>query len=860
MNFFRLFHRYIIRDLVRHRSQAALTVSGIALGISVVVAVHLANDRATRSFNDSLRLLSGQADLEITSNGLPLPEETIRQLAWVWDYGSMSSIVEGRARLTGDEESIQIFGVDLLSENTFRRYVLDDAAELTEQITRDEFIDLLLDPKKAIVTDALAQRHSLVKGASFPVLLGDRRHVFTVGAVLANDGAARAFSGNVIFLDIAAAQLALGKIGSLDRIDVRLRDRARLADVRRRIEASVPATAVVDAPEAAAVRNEKLSRAFRYNLTALSYISLIVGVILIYNTLSIAVVRRQAEIGMLRMLGVGRQTIAALFLVEAACLGLAGATIGIVLGEILSVGTGLLVMRTMQSLYTGIETIPAVQVQPAFYAAVIASGILLSIISGLAPAIRATRVSPVSIVRVGMAFAGRAPRTRALALAGVVVIVVAAVIGQQPPVFDFPFFGYVCAILLIAGFGLLAPAFSRMLLAIIAPLLTMIFPIEGKLAAGSMTSSLRRVVTAVLSLAIAVGMLMSVVTMVSSFRDTVIVWINQTLRADLYVRAAAAGANDWSNPFDPKTVDALADLPVVAAMDRFRGRPLVFNGADIVLGAGEFSVLARHSDLLFMDGRSSAEIAPRMMNQSRVIVSEPLAVKHRLSKGDVVTLPTARGMQPFVIEAVYYDYSNDSGLVVMDRSTYLQFFEDASITNIALYLRPGVDAVEAQQVIARALPDSQLRVVTNAGLKQQVLRVFDQTFQVTYALEAIALIVAILGITNTLSALILERRPEFAMLRFVGTDRKQLRNVVVIESGLIGVIGVILGLAIGIALSFVLVFVINKQSFGWTIQFALPVGFAAQSLTLIVLATIVGGLYPAAIASRMDPLQSIRAE
>jgi putative ABC transport system permease protein len=175
-------------------------------------------------------------------------------------------------------------------------------------------------------------------------------------------------------------------------------------------------------------------------------------------------------------------------------------------------------------------------------------------------------------------------------------------------------------------------------------------------------------------------------------------------------------------------------------------------------------------------------------------------------------------------------------------------------------LKPGVDAPEAQRQIARALPGTELRVVTNAALKQQVLRVFDQTFQITYALEAIALIVAILGITNTLSALILERRPEFAMLRFVGADRRQLRNVVILESGLIGLIGAILGLALGIALSLVLVFVINKQSFGWTIQFVLPGGFFAQSLTLIVIATIVAGLYPAALASRIDPIQSIRAE
>jgi putative ABC transport system permease protein len=355
-------------------------------------------------------------------------------------------------------------------------------------------------------------------------------------------------------------------------------------------------------------------------------------------------------------------------------------------------------------------------------------------------------------------------------------------------------------------------------------------------------------------------LLVSVVTRVSSFRDTVILWINQTLRADLYIRAAAAGPNDWSNPFDPATVEALANLPAVEAIDRFRGRPLDFNGTSIVLAAGEFSVMSRHSNLLFIDGRSAAEIAPRMLNQSRVIVSEPFALKQHLGKGDVVMLPTAEGVQPFEIEAAFYDYSNDRGLVVMDRSTYLRLFHDTSVTNIATYLKAGADAVQAQQQISSALPNAQLRVVKNADLKRQVLRAFDQTFQVTYALEAIAMIVAILGIANTLSALILERRPEFAMLRFVGADRRQLRNVILLESGLIGVVGAVLGLALGIAMSVVLVFVINKQSFGWTIQFVLPGWFFAQSLGVIILATTVAGLYPAALATRIDPIQGIRIE
>src|SRR4029078_184210 len=116
------------------------------------------------------------------------------------------------------------------------------------------------------------------------------------------------------FLDIASAQELLSKIGRLDRIDIQLRNRSDVESVRRRIANALPATAVVDSPAAGALHNEKLSRAFRYNLTALSYIAMFVGVVLIYNTLTIAVLRRRPEIGMLRAMGVSRPVIGSLFL------------------------------------------------------------------------------------------------------------------------------------------------------------------------------------------------------------------------------------------------------------------------------------------------------------------------------------------------------------------------------------------------------------------------------------------------------------------------------------------------------------------------------------------------------------------
>jgi putative ABC transport system permease protein len=231
-----------------------------------------------------------------------------------------------------------------------------------------------------------------------------------------------------------------------------------------------------------------------------------------------------------------------------------------------------------------------------------------------------------------------------------------------------------------------------------------------------------------------------------------------------------------------------------------------------------------------------------------------------VKRGDRVSLPAADGEQSFEIEDVFYDYSNDRGLLVMDRRTYIRHFKDDSVSNAAIYLKPSIDPETARIAIVRTLPGTQLRIASNRELREQVLRVFDRTFQVTYALEAIAVIVAVLGIANLLAALILERRPEIAMLRFIGVSQPQVRRTILLESGMVGVIGLGLGFLLGMILSWLLIAVINKQSFGWTIQFALPAAFLGQALALVFAATLMAGLYPAVLASRTDPIKSVRGE
>ncbi len=869
MPFLILFHRYIVRDLLGKPIRTLLTLSGVALGVGVVVAVHLSNDKAIGSFTDSLTIMSGQADYQINANGLPLPEELMGDLSWFWKYGEISAVVEGRAAFPASSgsrprtgpQSARVFGVDLLAEGPFRRYITEDGDNITPEVTVRELLDLLVDPRRVIVPASLARRLGVRTGSPIKLLIGERELEYVVGAVLGDVETAQAFGGNVLFMDIAAAQLAFSKIGQIDRIDLVFHPGVERAPLLTRIRAQLPAAAVMYSPGELVQRSDRMLAAFRYNLTALSYLALIVGIILVYNTLNLSVVRRQTEIASLRTLGTRRKTILSMFLLEAVLLGLMGAGLGIGLGRLLSGGADALISRTVEALYTGVAVNPFRSAGGwRFNLVMLALGAGLGAFSGLFPALRATTRAPVSVLRQGFLASGRNRRFGGHALFGSGLVLVGCGLSLGPPLGGFPVLGYAAALCLITGASLLAPRFARLLLGLIEAVSRRRLPVEVTLAVESVQGGLGRVIVAVVSLMIATAMLVSIATMVGSFRETVVVWVNQTLLADLYVKAGGAGTGDWGSPIDQATVEALRAIPGVAEIGCFRGGTIDYHGGFVTLGGGDFDVLARRGSLRLVDGRPAAETVLSMIGKNRVIVSEPFSNKYGVGRGDQIQLPGPAGMESFLVEAVYYDYSSDRGIVVMDRRTYQRVYHDSDATSLSLYLEPDASADSVRRRIAAALPETRLAIFANVDLKREALRVFDQTFRVTYALEVIAILVAALGIVNTLATLLLERQGEVALLRFLGASRGQIRRMTMVESAVVGLLGVVIGAVLGLGLSLVLIYVINRQSFGWTIQFDLPALFLAWSLLLVLLTTVAAGLYPAQAAAGVDPIRSLRAE
>jgi putative ABC transport system permease protein len=859
----RLFRQFILRRLLHERLRSGVTVVGIALGVAVVVATQLANDSSVRGFQEAIETVAGKTSLEILGPGLGNEEGRLAELAWLGEFGQVSPVLEGSGLVSlspGIEEWVHVLGVDILRDRSFRDYQLLEFAEKRREPRPQEFLDLLLDSHAVVLTEKFARRHGMIVGSSLAMTFGDNTESFLVKGLLKDEGPAKTLDGNFVLMDIAAAQLCLGRLGRIDRIEVRLSPATDIESAEKNIAQRLPRGLEVARPSRRGRQVEKMLQAFHFNLTALSYIALLVGLFLIYNTVSISVISRREEIGTLRALGLTRSKVLRLFLSEAAGLALAGCSLGLVWGRLLAYGAISLTSTTVKTLYIATAAAPA-SLEWRHVALAFAVGLPLALFAAAVPSLEAARVPPLSAIR------GYDRLETRLRLKAKHLWVPAALLGMAgwfstfPAVKGLPLCGYAAAVAIAFGTASMVPAVLYAMGRLAARPMARFFHVEGRLAHANLAGAIPRVAISVAALAISLSMMISIAVMVSSFRQTVIAWVDRTLQADLYLRPVTRTNVTVEATLSPEVEQVVAAHPGVAAVDRFRNFDIPYEGGLVILGAGEFEVLLKHGKLLFKAPENWNEAVRGAIGQEAVVVSESFALRHNKKLGDSVLLPTPSGHSAFRIAAIYYDYSNDRGVLVMDRATFTRHFGDQRPTSLAIYLRPDAVAEDVRREILQRLGKRhRVFIHSNASLRSEVLRIFDSTFTITYALEVIAIFVAILGVASTLFTLILERRRELVILRLIGADRRQVRKMVVIEAALLGGVSQAIGVGVGLLLSLVLIYVINVQSFGWTLQFHLPVAFLAQSSILVLLATALSGLYPAHRASGLHAAEQVGFE
>jgi putative ABC transport system permease protein len=859
-----LFSAVILRPMRADLGRALLTVLGVTLGVAVLLGIRKANDASLNGFRAGLEMTSGKAALEIVSPPLGVEEGLLPKLVGLRQWGVASPVIQSDVLVesaAGGSEMVPLLGIDALRDPALRDYsVVNQEAE--QVAAGMDLMGLIGEPDQAILTADLAKGLRVKEGEKMKITFGDRQHEVKVGAILAGGegagGAGVSMRGSLVIMDIAAAQVALERQGFIDRLEVRLHDGVDLDEAERQVRALLPLGLTVQRPERRGEAVEKMLAAFHFNLTMLSTIALVVGLFLIYNTISVAVMTRRAEIGMLRTLGTMRGAIVGLFLGEAMLLAVLGAMLGVPLGWLLAQGAVRLTATTVETLYVS----HAAQV-PGFawgdWGLAFAVALPLSVVAAARPAWEALRIPPVAAVRGSEAVVGRG----VLSWSAVGIALGCGVAGwwavQQPSVGGLPLWGYVATGLIVVGMTAITPAVLMLAARLVRGLLGRVFGIEGRLAAGQVGASTGRLSVSVAALAVSLALTLAIAIMVGSFRQTVMLWVDQGMGADLYLRPASPPRATHLPTFSAETTATLQRHPQVAAVDGYRALDLPYQDRLVKLGAGDFELQIERAGLALKTAGDPKELLRMALAKEAVLVSEAFAMRFEKKEGDAITLNTARGPVTFQIAALFYDYSNDRGTITMDRRQFERHFGESNPTHLALYLKEGADAEAVRAELMEEMQKSRILMFTNAGLREEVLRIFDGTFAITWALELIAIVVAMAGVAATMLTLILDRQEEIRLLRLAGAEAWQVRRTVLIESGLIGAVSQGLGLVAGVLLSLVLIQVINPQSFGWSIQFYFPWWFVVGSSLLTVTATMLAGWFPAQRAVRFLPRAAVAA-
>lgn len=865
--------RLSLRSLIRNKLRTLLTVLGIMLGVSILLAINLANDMALRNFKDSVDRVAGRSNLTIRPTQTDsFDEALLSRLRWLWQVpGQMSPGLEQTALwvpsdklvevlqsvqstppVTPTREVVQVLGIDML--DAFKT----GPTEMTLIAQTPEAFHIL-DAPYAYIGETLAQTHQVRVGQSFQLYINDHPQAFRVAGILSKGGLGAAYGGNLVVMDIGNAQAAFQLQGRLNKIDIQVPE-VLLPLVQAKIQQVLPRGVSVQRPSQRSAQVEKMIQAYRYNLTMLSFIALLVGVFLIYNTMSITIIRRRPEIGTLRALGMARSQIFLLFMGEALLIGGVGTVLGLGFGVFLSQFAVKAVATTIASLYTG-QVLDTFAVNPWLLLQGLVFGLMMTLLGAVAPVLEAMAVSPAEASRRASyetrieRFAGR------LGWWGVGLAALALLAAWQPAVNGLPVFGFVSALAAILAVALWMPTVLKVTLTALLPLLSALFKTEGRLSALILRGALGRTAVAVASLMIGIAMMVSLAVMIGSFRQTVISWVNQTIRADLWIQPVSRFDSKQTGRLQSQWVEQIRAMPGVKAVDTFYEFPIEYKGNPTRLGIGDFAVLGRYGRLLFLNHEKTETVIQRALSHPAVIVTEAFATRNNVRAGQTIALDTAQGSRPFKVEAVYYDYSSDLGYIIMPRRWYQQFYRDNKISNLAVYLAPGVSTEGVRQALYQKMgAQRQLDIRSNQELRDEVLRVFDRTFSITYALHVIAIAVALLSIMNALFALVLEARREFGILKYLGASAGQIGRIVFIQAGLLGLFGNVAGLTVGMILSYLLIHVINKQSFGWTLNFDLPVAFLTQAFLLVLGTALLAGLIPARLAAKTPAPDVIKSE
>ncbi|MBK8230789.1 MAG: ABC transporter permease [Candidatus Eisenbacteria bacterium] len=846
----RLFLATLAGQLTRGKALYALTVLGVALGVASVLCIQILNRNALGAFQGGIAAVSGDADLSITGRAPTLPDSVYPGVLGTPGVASAWPLVRTHVALAGrNDDYLEIIGADFFAPVRFPIETETARAGAPEDRSRDlDLAGALRTPGWVAISPALARELALSIGDSLRVSSGARWARLTVGALVDFQRYTPTASRKIALMDIAQAQALVGRRGEIDQIDVRALEGVDPAALATALTARLGPGVQVLTPEQRRRQGEGLLAAFRLNLTALSLISLFVGLFLVYTSTQASLLRRRLEFGLLRSLGATRRQVAGMILGEVALLGGLGTALGIPLGYAAANANVRVVSATLTNIYL-LDEIERLRLPPMLLLLAIGIGLAGVLLGALLPTLDMSRRDVRGLL---VAFTlrervtGLAPtlaRTGVLGLAATLLWFLLLGREWKPA-------GFVLALALVLNLPLFTPL-------LISTLCGRIQPRSFGLAMSLKGLAMRLQTTAfaIAALAVAVTMLVGITLLIGSFRRTVETWVGVSLQADIYITTPSWARAGADATLSPALTESLAGFPGVRAVDRLRQIPATtLEGRTIRLAGIAVGLPGGENRYPLLDG--DPKTIEAALRGGACVISEPLARKTGLARGDSLRLHGPRGPLAILIAGISYDYSTEGGAAVIDLERVGALFGPGPINNIALYLEPGLDAEDTADRLKARFAGAPLEIRSNRRLREEVFAIFDQTFAITRILQGMSLLIAATGIALTLLVLARERVSELALYRSLGAVRGQVFRLFVGEGVGIGLLGLVLGWIGGIGLALILVFVINRAWFGWTIRWNWPWLALAQQAATILAVAFLASLYPALRASR-TPAQEL---
>jgi putative ABC transport system permease protein len=840
----------------RHVLRTLLTTAGIVLGVAVFVGMHTANQSVLFAFSHTVDRIAGKTELQVTAGETGFDESVLERVQSTSTVGVavpvIEAVVDTRQLEKGTQGNLLVLGIDMTGDRTLRDYELESG----DDAVIDDPLVFLARPDSLIISKEFADRNHIVAGGTLTLGTIEGDKAFTVRGIMKSSGLTSAFGGNLAIMDIYAAQKMFGRGQSFDRIDLAVKDGSTIADAQRELRALLGPGFDVEPPSGRGQQFEAMLSAYSMMVGISSLFALFIGMFIIYNSFAIAVTQRRSEIGVLRALGATRGQILRLFLLESALTGLIGSIGGLLFGILIAQGIAASIGALISDVYGVAQRADELATNPNLLALALGIGIVTSIIAAAIPARNAARVDPVQALQKGkyqVLSAGESRLRVVLAALLGVISLVCLLFANSRPIF---YVGYFLAILAAL---LLSPLLALLMARAIRPILKWIRPVEGALAADSLIQAPRRTSASVAALMLSLALVVAFGGMARASYDSIIDWMNTALNPELFVMPTQ-NIVIRTMRFPADMAPAIASVPGVERVQLVRDGRVTFRKTPIMLVAVDIMSLAEtaHRDPIAGD---AATMYRKTAAGEGLMVSDNLAQLQNLKLGEILELPSPGGMIRLPIVGIVVDYSDQQGTILMDRTLFIKHWNDDSVNVFRVYVKKGVSVPDVRaRILERFAGQRQVFVLTNNELKRYILKITDQWFSLTSVQIAVAVLVAILGIVNTLTVSITDRRRELGVLQAVGGLRAQIRRTIWMEALSIGTLGLVLGFLLGAINLYYVLQIVHHDIAGMRLDYVLPIGTAAALVPTILASAFIAALWPAESAVRGSLVEALEYE